>query len=522
MPTKQAYFYTRIGRATDIVHAQDKLLYRALEILPGLVSWLTLIVLVLLSGIRPVWVALFIIVFDLYWLLRTIYLFVFLKVSYDKMKKRLATDWMVKLDQLNPKKYSISLESWRDIYHIVFLPMYKESESVVGETIDALARVSYPKERIMVVLATEARAGEHAKRIASVMSDRYRGVFDKFIVTVHPDNSKGEIAGKGSNLYYAGIHVKDIIDEAKIPHERVVVSAFDIDTQIPSGYFGCLTYTYLKTKNPTRASYQPIPFYNNNIWDAPALARVMSYSSTFWHMMQQERPNHQTTFSSHSMSFKALVDVGFWQNNMVSEDSRIFFQCLLHYDGDYRVVSLYYPVSMDANVAHSLTATMQNQYKQQRRWAWGVENVPYIAFGFLKNKKIPIKIKLKYLFIVGEGFHSWATNSIIIFLMGWLPLLIGGVAFRTTVLSYHLPQLTQWLLGISMFGIVTSATLSVLLMPNAPRSHSKLNHAWLFLQWFLTPIVLLLFSSVPALEAQTRLMFGKYMGFWVTEKSRRG
>jgi hypothetical protein len=41
------------------------------------------------------------------------------------------------------------------------------------------------------------------------------------------------------------------------------------------------------------------------------------------------------------------------------------------------------------------------------------------------------------------------------------------------------------------------------------------------LQWILTPINLIFFGSVPALDAQTRLLFKKYMGFWVTPKHRK-
>ena len=44
------------------------------------------------------------------------------------------------------------------------------------------------------------------------------------------------------------------------------------------------------------------------------------------------------------MPFQALVDVDFWQNDVVSEDSRIFLQCLIRYDGRYRVTPLYIPI----------------------------------------------------------------------------------------------------------------------------------------------------------------------------------
>ncbi len=205
---------------------------------------------------------------------------------------------------------------------------------------------------------------------------------------------------------------------------------------------------------------------------------------------------------------------------MVSEDSRIYWNAFLASDGDYSVVPISYPVSMDANLASTFWQTIKNIYKQQRRWGWGVENVPYILFGLIKNKRISLRKKLRVAFVQVEGFWSLATNPILIFLLGWLPIWLGGGRFNTTVLSYNLPFITRNLMILAMSGLVMSAIISISFLPPAPvkaRMHRKI---FMVLQWIFIPVTITIFGSIPGLEAQTRLMLGKYMGFWVTPKHR--
>jgi len=243
-------------------------------------------------------------------------------------------------------------------------------------------------------------------------------------------------------------------------------------------------------------------------------------------MIQQSRPERQTTFSSHSMPFKAIVEIGFWHKDVVSEDSRIFWQCYLHYGGDWRVEALFYPVSMDANVALTFWKTMINQYKQQRRWGWGCENIPYFLEGFRKDsageKRISPSKKLYLTFNILESFHSWATNTLMIFALGWLPIYLGGANFNFTVLSYNLPQTTRFIMTLAMVGVVSAAILSIILLPPKPNWFKKRHYIFYILQWFLMPITLVIFGAIPAFEAQTRMMLGgKFrLGFWVTPKHR--
>ena len=510
-------YYLKVSKASDLKSPKERIIYRAFEILPGALAWITLLGVIFLSWLKPVWVAFFIITFDVYWLLKTVYLSFHLRAGYKRMKKQVNVNWMEELEKLR---------NWQSMYHLIILPMYKEPWQLVRASFQAVIDSTYPKDKMIVVLATEERAGQEAKKIAQRIEKEFGHQFYKFLITVHPQDIVGELAGKGSNSAWAARQVKkEIIDPLKIPYQNIIVSCFDIDTQVYPQYFTCLTHRYLTAEKPTRTSYQPIPIYNNNIWQAPAISRVVASSGTFWQMMQQQRPERLSTFSSQSISWQALVENDFWQTNMVSEDSRIFWQCLLFYDGDYRTIPLYYPVSMDANLAPTFFKTAANIYNQQRRWGWGVENIPYLLFAFIKNKKISWRKKFHWAWIQIDGFWSWGTNALLIFLLGWLPLFLGGQKFNITLLSYNLPRLTRILMTLAMVGLVGSAIYSTLLLPKRPKEYGWLKwvskYLGVIIQWILLPFTILIFGCLPGLDSQTKLMFGKYMGFWVTPKEKR-
>ena len=153
--------------------------------------------------------------------------------------------------------------------------------------------------------------------------------------------------------------------------------------------------------------------------------RIMAFGTTFWMLNALSRQDTLVTFSSHSMSFRALFDAGYHDKRIVSEDSRIFFQCLLRYNGEYEVTPMYIPVSMDTVRDDSWWKSIVNLYKQKRRWAWGTEHIPYLLWEFGKNgigKNMRFKTKLKWMFSQWEGKWSWAVVAILITLLGRFPI----------------------------------------------------------------------------------------------------
>lgn len=515
--------YLHIGSARDCTRGSRYLVYRMFEMIPGLLLWATFFLVIMGSIVVPFWISLFIIAFDFYWFLKTVYLSWHLRASFNMMREYIKMDWREKLDLLTPRDANFGITDWRNqIWHLVIIPFYKEGYAIVRNNCEALAHAGYPQERILVVLSGEERGGEEARRVGEQIAQEFSGTFGKFLLTFHRD-AAGELAGKGANETWAAREAqKKLIDEAHIRYEHVIVSVFDADTVVPSYYFSRLTHSYLTVKNPLRSSFQPIPLFINNIWEAPWFARVIAFSSTFWHMMNQMRPEQMTSFSSQSFPFRALADIGFWQTNVVSEDSRIFWQCFLAFDGDWRVEPLFIPVSMDANIAETFWRTLKNVYLQQRRWAYGAENIPYVLYGFLHNKKISWSAKRYWIFHKLEAFWSWPTNSLMIFFLGWLPLLLGGGVFGTSVLAHNTPRLTRLILTFAMLGIITSIYISLILLPPRPYEYGKHKYASMALQWFIIPLILIFFGSLPAIDAETRLMLGRYLGFWPTPKIRKG
>lgn len=535
-------------------------LQRIFEVIPGILTWFTLLGMFVFSFFVPVWVAVFIIAFDIYWLYRTVYISTYSILAYRKMKRHKLIDWMEACQKIKEpekflgeigerkmgfkggKKSKLKIQAlaelekevravapnkekfldWEKVYHVVMLPTANESPEIIEPAIQSVADSSFPNERVIILLATEEREdAEKRNRKIEYLKKKFEGKFFDFIATVHKV-APGEMKMKSSNATYAAKILKKYLEEKKIPLEHTVLSNFDCDTCVHPEYFAALTFRYITEPARLQFAYQPLPMYHNNIWDTNAFVRVIVTGSSFWHMVEAMRPEHMVTFSSHSEAFKTIVDVDFWPVNVISEDSLIFWKCYVFFDGKYRVKPIYLPVSLDAVLADTYWHTIKNQYKQKRRWAYGIENFPLLARAFLKNKKIPRGKKARHLFTMLEGHWSWATNSFIIALLGWLPVIIGGPEFNESVLAHNLPYLTRYLMNLALVGLVVSMFLSLMLLPPRPAKYSRKRYIYMFLQWVLVPITAPLLGALPAVDSQTRILFARYFGeFWVTEKVRK-
>jgi hypothetical protein len=542
---------------------------RILEVIPGILTWVTIIGMFVLSSFLPSWVAYFIIAFDIYWILRTIFIAYYSVDGYKKLKDGKSIDWWERCQNIsNPQKYaeiistqilkmeeslrdrngmarrdvrvlkrelgkqqkylqkvkaieeiSSSVLDWREIVHVVMLPTAGEPAGVIEPSIAAIRDANFPNEQIIILLATEEREdAEHRKQKVAYLKNKFSGVFREFIVTTHRVRDD-EMKAKGANATFAARELVKYLREKNIDFRRVIFSNFDCDSVAHKEYFAALTYEYIIDPKRLQRSYQPLPMYHNNLWDTNAFVRVIVTGSSFWHIFQSTRLDGMVTFSSHSEPFDTLYNVDFWPVNMISEDSIIYWKCFTYYNGDYRVKPIYLPISLDAVLADTYWKTIVNQYKQKRRWAYGIENFPIIMRAIGPNKKISFRQKFKTAFEMLEGHHSWATSSFILAILGWLPLILGGDEFNQQVLAHNLPIYTRYLMMLAMIGLAVSMSLSFLLLPPRPAKYSRWRNLYMLLQWILVPIIAPFLGSLPAIDSQTRILLGKYFGeFWVTPK----
>lgn len=547
---------------------------RLLEIIPGSITWLTIIGPVVLSLFVPVVVAYFIIAFDLYWTFKSFHLGYNLISGYRRLHRSERTDWTARLEWLeNPAaqlavceeklqqvidghpliqrrwigRYRYSPRTYRKyrglvadrnelqelveqqqmilsphtLINVVIIATYNESKAVLESSIKALTHTAYPAERLVLVLAYEERGGERVEQNAHDLIAEYRYFFRYAVAIKHPDGQVGEVRGKGANISYAGRLLAEWVAGESIDPQDVIVTTFDSDHRPGHYYFSLLTYLYATDPNRTRKSFQPIPMFYNNIWDAPAPMRVIAAGNSFWLLMETMRPNRLRNFAAHAQSLQALIHTDFWSVTTIVEDGHQYWRTYFTYEGDHHVVPVYAPVYQDAVLADTYWKTFKVQYIQLRRWAWGVSDFPFVVRSAIRHKHIPWRDKLLQLGRLSEGHFSWATASLLItFPIAQLPLYLNH-KFSQQALAHQLPVITSYILRVALVGALITIYLSLISLPPRPPRYRRTKLLGMLLQWILLPVTALIFSSFAAIDAQTRLMLGKPLEFYVTEKARR-
>ncbi len=511
--------------------------YRFFEILPGAISWLLICMPLILSFINVTAAVFFILLYLLIYFVRSLAYSTRAIAGYRTMKQHMRLDWNALSDDIEAGKVTslgVNRPKWHldnikrtierpnrirpsELTHAVIIATVNETREILEPTIQAVINSEYDTKKMILVIAYESRAGEPAEERVHELIKIYRSNFMHAIAVKHPADLPGEIIGKGGNISCAGRALQLYVENEKMDASKVLVTTLDADNRPDKRYFAALSYLYCVVPNPLRASYQPLPMFTNNIWDAPTLMRVIATGNNLFYIVGSQRPHLARNFSAHAQPLQSLIDMNFWSTRTIVEDGHHFWRSYFCYDGDYRVYPLSIPIYQDAVLADGYIRTMKAQFYQLRRWTYGVSDVAYIADkGFYHKNKAPKLDVLAKLLRTLEGHVTWATGTLLIYFAAFIPPLLHPQNFAAN----ELPLIVSRVQRIGIAGLLVSLYVCLVTLPPRPARYKRHRSIFMLTQWIFLPVTSVCYGSLAAFNSQTRLMFKWYLSkFDVTEKA---
>lgn len=481
---------------------------RMLEILPGLFSWNMILFPYWGVFLFPELVAYFVLLFNVYWFYQSFQIAISATLSHFRIQATMNYDWLTDIK---------SFPDWEKVHHVVIIPTYKEPLHVIERTVKSLEKQTLPLKQLTVNIAMEAREPEEmrAEKI-KYLKENYKD-FGNLIFTIHTLKD-GEIIGKSSNERFAALEIKEkLIDSGKIDMNYATVTSCDADHVYHSQHFACLTFKFLDNPDRYNHFWQPAVMFYNNIWDLPAITRVPSTLSSIWNLSQLPRKDRLINGQNYTLSFKLLDDAGYWDPDKIPEDWGIFFKAFFKRGGGVEVEPLYLPLFADAVQSETTLKTLKSQYEQQKRWAWGVSDSPWIIKSYFKSKKISFWDKTMRLWTLVWQHFMWPVNWFIITIGVSIPTVINP-AFGRTTLGFMVPKISSFVLTVSLIFLIVMMLIDKVYKPARPKYFPVWRALLLPLEFVLMPIAGFVFGALPGLDAHTRLMLGKYIEYKVTEK----
>ena len=511
--------------------------YRFFEILPGSISWLLVFMPLILSFINVTLAVFFILCYLLIYFVRSLAYSARAIAGYRTMKRHMKLDWNglagdVEIAAVTSEK--VARPKWHlenlqrvaarpdrikpsELLHVVIIATVNESREVLEPTIEAVLNSDYDPKKVILVMAYEGRAGQPAEDRVLELVREYGSKFKHVMAVKHPANIPGEVIGKGGNVTFAGRELQKYLAKEAIDPAKVLVTTLDADNRPDKRYLAALSYLYCVVPNPLRASYQPLPMFTNNIWDAPTLMRVIATGNNLFYIVGSQRPHLARNFSAHAQPMQSLIDMDFWSVRTVVEDGHHFWRSYFCYDGDYRVYPLSVPIYQDAVLADGYWRTLKAQFYQLRRWTYGASDIAYIADKglFHKNKASKFDVVAKLLRSL-EGHVTWATGTLLIYFAAFIPPLLQPQSFAAN----ELPLIVSRVQRIGIAGLLVLLYVCLVTLPPRPARYKRHRSIFMLTQWIFLPVTSIAYGSLAAFNSQTRLMFKWYLSkFDVTEKA---
>ncbi len=491
---------------TRIVPRRPRLT-RILEILPTATVWLIITAPVWGAIVAPAAYGFGMLVFSVYWLWKSLGFAAGVLIGFWRLHHAQQRDWIAA---------ARTLPGYEQLHHLIFVPTCGESEEIVADTLHYLTQQDFPLDRVSVVLAFEER-DPIARERAARLSDRFAPLFQHFLMTFHSD-LPGEVRGKSANLTWAARQVQaELIEPARLDPEHLIVTVCDADSRLHQRYLGALGHDVLSQPHGMLHIFQPAILFYANHWRLIAPLRALNSIYSLWELARMVPTHRLVTQSTYSLSWRAVQDVSYWDVDVIPEDSHMCFKVLFHYGQRVKVRPIFLPVYADAAEGATLRRTFENQYQQILRWAWGISDIPYVALGALRARDLPWHLKIMRVTWYVEEHLMWPSHWFLLTLGGFVPSLINPT-YAHSALGMWQSSLISALMGLCLPCLLLVIVVDWRLRPEHPEGEDPIDVLIGWASFALLPVFGLLLCALPALDAHTRLLFGRRLEYRVTEK----
>ncbi|MBN1564534.1 MAG: glycosyltransferase, partial [Anaerolineae bacterium] len=243
---------------------------RFLDMIPGGLAWLGMVLTVLGAIIAPLWVIWSVALLACYVAGRFVLASIAALWGLRLVRQWAAMDWSMAYMQ-RATADSLPLDA---VQHMVIIPNYEENSAVLRRTLTHLAQQKNAQTALTIVLAMEGvEAGARAK--ADQLRAEFAPAFAQVIVTIHPAHQPHELQCKSANLAWAVQQAKRIlVDEGQIDLDHVVVTTMDADTIWHPHYFASLSVLFATDPQRYQTYWQAPIRYHGNVWAVNPLMRL--------------------------------------------------------------------------------------------------------------------------------------------------------------------------------------------------------------------------------------------------------
>jgi len=486
---------------------------RFLEFLPGFLTWAVLLSPIWLGILAPQVIIFLLTFLSIYWVYNAfVHTYGAIK-GYQKYKEEIKVDWLKKCRELNfeylPEKQTLP-KNFNSLKHLVLIPAVNESYQVLKPTFEALANQKYPMKNVFIAVTIEERGSKEVLKSLEKIKKVYGKKLPNILTYIHPSDIPGEIIGVGSpNRTWGAEHAVEDLEKKGYQLDDFIFTTFDSDATIHPLFLARLSYSYLRAGKRFNKFYSTAYFmFNNNIWRVPPLMRIEANAVTLgtlssWTVSKDTKE----TFSCYSVALDTLRAADYWDVTKI-DDTVFYWRAFFARDGDFSSEIFYVPVSQDAVEGKTFWESHVSLYKQLVRWGWGSITTPMAFKGFLKNKKVPIDLKISWTINKIERHAIWRT---IVFLItfGFIIVSMVNAEVRQSAAVYRLPQVISYLLTVALIFLLPTTILRKKLVTPMPEDWPLWKKLLTYLEGPAIIINLLTYSIVPWIEAETKMMMGK-------------